>query len=260
MHATFRGRALPIFAAMAFASSAFGQARVIITEIMYNPNSKEEKGQTEWVEIANVGDQPIDIKDWRLDDEDRFDWGKFTCTLAPGGVAVLINADFLTEEQFRTAWPAADDASAGTPANTCQVITVKWGGIANSPGADNEMLKLLNEQGETVCEVKQAGQWPSCDRPDGSSIYLIDLAASNLSDGKIWKRADKGVAGARTNTKTEIFGGNDVGSPGFVPGLNGGGAVAAKPPATGDNTTAAPPAASPPASQPAAKPANTIDY
>ncbi len=266
MNGTRRNPALSCAAALAVASPAFAQAgggtatnapRVVITEIMYNPNSKEEKGQTEWVEIANVGNAPIDIKDWRLDDEDRFDWGKFSCTLAPGGAVVLCNADFVTEEEFRAAWlpTPAEEGSVADPASACQVIAVKWGGLANTPGPDNEILKLLNDKGDTVCEVKQQGQWPDCSRPDGSSIYLIDLAATNLSDGKIWKRSDNGVAGAHANSKSEIYGGNDVGSPGTVPGLTpgaGGGPVAAKPPDSGKR--------SPPTSQPTTKPGNTIDY
>ena len=35
-------------------SATFGQARVLITEIIYNPASTETRNQTEWVEIANL--------------------------------------------------------------------------------------------------------------------------------------------------------------------------------------------------------------
>lgn len=67
-------------------TAALAQPRVIITEIMYNPNSNEQRGETEWVEIANVGSESIAINNWRLDDEDQADWGKFSCMLAPGDV------------------------------------------------------------------------------------------------------------------------------------------------------------------------------
>ena len=41
-------------ASIALAVPAHAAGRVVITEIMYNPNSKEDKGQSEWIEIANV--------------------------------------------------------------------------------------------------------------------------------------------------------------------------------------------------------------
>lgn len=265
---------LTVIAALALSSSALADGRVIITEIMYNPNSKEDKGQSEWVEIANVGDDAVEIKDWRLDDEDKWDWGKFTCTLAPGGVAVLYNADYLTEEQFREAWDRRGEAET----LDYQAIGVKWGGIANTPGPDNEILQLLDDKNAVVCEVKQEGQFPECNRPDGMSIYLIDLRTGELSDGKIWKRSDTGVAGAHANNKTEVFAGSDIGSPGFVPGLDSIGTVAAAPGrsdkspgnATGKSKSTKPvakkpdkkaaPAASQPATQPTSKPDNKIDY
>lgn len=258
---TQRLAAFGAIVAGAMAPTALGAGRVIMTEIMYNPNSKEDKGQTEWIEIANVGDEAVEIKDWRIDDEDKWDWGKFSCTLEPGGVAVLYNADYLTEEAFREAWDSNDSEQSGT----YQAIGVKWGGIANTPGPDNEIVQLLDSKGAVICEVRQEGQWPECNRPDGSSIYLVDLSASDLSDPKLWKKSDKGVAGGRTNTKTEIFGGEDHGSPGFVPGLEGGPVAAApsgnKPKAKPDaKKPPAKPAAKPAASQPTSKPDNKIDY
>ena len=284
-----RNHVIPCLLALA-ASTAFptaalakedgGAGRVIITEIMYNPNSKEDKGQAEWVEIANVGDEAVEIKHWRLDDEDKWDWGKFSCTLAPGGVAVLFNADYLTEEQFRAAWDTKGDGE--TP--DYQAIGVKWGGVANTPGPENEILQLLDDTNSVVCEVKQVGQFPECNRPDGMSIALVDLKASELSDGKIWKRSDTGVAGAHANNKTETFGGNDIGSPGFVPGLDSIGTMAASPgggdkhdkstgktPARAKDTKPVakkpekspdkkPATTAPAATQPTSKPDNKIDY
>jgi hypothetical protein len=129
---------------------------------------------------------------------------------------------------------------------------VTWANLANTPSAENEHLRLLNERGEAVCEVKQDSGWPQITKPDGSSIYLVDIQAANLNDGKVWKRSEKGVDLARTNTKTDIFGGVDIGSPGVVPGLNG--AVTSAPPAS---DTPPPAAETPPA---ATKPANKIDY
>jgi hypothetical protein len=184
-----------------FASAAFGQARVIITEVMYNPNSNEKAGETEWVEIANVGTESIEIKDWRLDDEDRNDWGKFACTLAPGKVAVLVNAKAVNEQQFRAAWDQMNDSADSSAQFEYQVIPVQWGGISNSPSSDNEVLRLLNEKNEVICEVKQEGEWPSCEKPDGPSIALLDVTAANISNGALWRRSEEGQDGARACRK-----------------------------------------------------------
>jgi hypothetical protein len=237
---------ISVFAAVMVTSGTLAEPRVIITEIMYNPNSDERDGETEWVEIANVGTDTIEIKDWRLDDEDKKNWGKFSCTLQPGGVAVIINGDVLKEEQFRAAWdPAGGDSSTKID---YQVIAVKWSGIGNNPSATDEVLQLRNDKGEVVCEVKQQGEWPSCKKPDGPSIWLSDLKAANISDGKLWHRSEIGKDGAHKNKKTAFFNGTDIGSPGYVPGLSAAPAPAAS--ASNDN----------PGADEKPKSSNTIDY
>lgn len=214
-------------------TAALAQPRVIITEIMYNPNSNEQRGETEWVEIANVGSESIEINNWRLDDEDQADWGTFSCTLAPGAVAVLINGDAVTEEQFRAAWdvPTGDSEPAhdASEARRYLVIPVSWGGLANSPSSENEILRLRDENDAIICEVNfdDANDWPSFRAGDGPSIYLLDLTATDLNRGNLWARSEAGKTGARNNVKTDIFNGVDIGSPGYVPGLTAQGAVAA---------------------------------
>lgn len=216
-----RSYLLPLCVLSASTSPALGQARIIITEIMYNPNSRQETTEkTEWVEIANVGDQAIEMKGWRLDDEDKREWAKFSATLAPGGVLVLVDSA-VSEEEFRQAWdhpPVGDESAAKV---SYQIIPVKWSNLANKPDGLNEVLQLRNETDEVVCEVKQQGDgWPTCVKPDGPSIWLADISAADLSIAKLWRRSEKGKDGARTNEKTELFNGVDIGSPGFVPGLS----------------------------------------
>jgi len=42
-------------------SSVFAGPKVCITEIMYNPQSAEKNNESEWIEIANVGGESVDI-------------------------------------------------------------------------------------------------------------------------------------------------------------------------------------------------------
>jgi hypothetical protein len=241
---------IPFAVGLLAPSFAFGQARVIITEIMYNPASHQKNVEAEWVEIANVGSEAIEIKDWHLDDEDKGTWGKFSCTLAPGAVAVLINGETISEEQFRAAWDEAPRGSESAAGLDYQIIPVAWAALANSPTADDEVLQLLNDKDEVICEIRQTGGWPSAKNPDGPSIYLGDFSAANLSDGKLWRRSEPGKDGARVCRQSDKFNGEDIGSPGFIPNA----ATAKAPPG------AAPEA--PPADKPADKPKSGagIDY
>lgn len=234
------------------------ESTIVITEIMYNPASDEGKGQPEWVEIANLGAVAVEISDWRLDDEDSlpFDqWGPFSCVLAPGGVAVLVNATAVDEAQFRAAWDAAvaaDDAapdaapdaagSTSLPASATSgsgatpsavdpgdvgktpylVIPVKWGGISNNPGprdgVGNEVLQLRDADGRVRCEVnlRNGDGWPKLTAAGGPSVYLAE-PSGDLNDGARWRAAAPGIDGARACLPTAVFNGRDIGSPGRLP-------------------------------------------
>jgi hypothetical protein len=224
---------LPAGIALGLATIACAQGRVIITEIMYNPASNERGGATEWVEIANVGDEEVVLTDYKLDDEDRGSWGAFSCTLAPGGVAVLVNQRVVDEETFRAAWDVPQsDAEGSTPPPVYQLIPVSWGGLANRPDADNEILQLLDAEGKVVCEVNiQTGdEWPDCSGAGGASIHLVDLSATAFNVGKLWKLSEADKDGAHACTPNDVFDKPDVGSPGFVPGLTSKGVKPAPPP------------------------------
>jgi hypothetical protein len=244
---------IPLGLALALTSSALGGARIIITEIMYNPASPENKGETEWVEIANVGDATIEITDWRLDDEDKDDWGSFSAVIGPGGVAVLINAGACSEEAFRAAWDVSAETSGGesrvpVPPLNYQVIPVKWGSLGNRPTAQNEILQLLDKTGNVISEVnyQEGGDWPTLVQPGGPSIYLTTLTAEKLNDGKLWRKSETGASGSNTRECRAAgpFVRGDVGSPGFLPGPSvetGSSAKGSEPPSptavkTGDNT------------------------
>lgn len=166
--------------------------RIVISEVMYNPASDEDRGQSEWVEIANVGDAPIVLAGWRLDDEDKLpmdDWGTFTCTLGPGGIAVLVNAAAVDEVQFRAAWdpeavPAPPESAVpnglAAGVHSYVVLPVKWGGISNSPGDGNEVLRLLDADNQVMCTVAlgNGGDWPKLSQAGGPSVYLTNPYAA----------------------------------------------------------------------------------
>lgn len=208
---------------MGVADRSEAAGRIVITEIMYNPASDESGGKSEWVEIANLGDEPVDLANWRLDDEDTLPmdkWGPFSCVLAPGAVAVLIH-NGVDEAQFRAAWDVAE--SEGTVATEYLVVPVKWGSLANAPSETNEILRLLDGDGAVVCEVnfRNGDGWPKLTIAGGPSIHLADLNAATLSNelshGAHWRASKAGEHGAVGVRTTAVFDGKDVGSPGRLP-------------------------------------------
>jgi len=185
---------------------------VLITEIMYDPGSSEIGGGTEWIELCNVSDETITLRNWRLDDEDRSDWGPFSCTLAPLGVVVLVNRRAVDARAFHAAW----DDDHGAPGYA--VVPVKWGGLANNPSHDNECLTLLDDRGVVRCRVNLHGDpsWPDGRR---ASLHLAQPGVTDPNLGTSWRRSTLGQGLARSSRQTAIFDATEVGSPGVVPEL-----------------------------------------
>ncbi len=199
--------------AMLFSLATASSATVMISELMYNPNSTEAiPVQTEWVEIYNYGSDPVDISGWYLADEDgvssiALPAGTF---IAPGQAIVLFPA-VITLADFQAAW--------GTGFLAFPMDFEALFGLSNSPSPTNEILELRDSLGNPVDIVNydDAAPWP-LDTPDGPSIYVLPgfLDPVSNDNGANWARSQVGVHGAYAVTKTAIFNGNDVGSPGVV--------------------------------------------
>ena len=188
---------------------------VLITEIMYNPNSRESyPNDVEWIEIYNSGKDPVDLSGWYLMDEDGKTGGLAEGIKLPPGRALVLIPDCQTAEDFHAAWGEG-----------IAVVSVKgWlrpglGGLANNPSPKNEVLSLRNADGKVVDRVNfdDEGDWPA-DKPDGASIYLLPggLNSRDNDAGRNWARSQAGERGTGMNVKTADFDGQDVGSPGYV--------------------------------------------
>lgn len=184
------------------------ETNVVISEIMYNPDSDETSpGVAEWIEVVNKGNVPIQLDGWSFDDEDSTDWGAFPVgtLLDINQVAVFFDSQFTTEAEFRSSWsvPAAS-----------LVVGIPWGSLSNSPTPSDEILQLLDNSGQSQDSVNwdDSGDWPG-DNPDGASIRLLDTASDN-NLGVSWAKSVLGSDNAVTPTLP--FSAEDVGSPGFV--------------------------------------------
>lgn len=190
-------------------------ALILISEIMYNPNSSESPpNDVEWVEIYNPGNETMDISGWYLADEEGQTAPLPEGTLLQASQAVVLIPAEQSVEDFHAAW-----------GKNISVITLDhWdksgmGGLANSPTSDNEILELYTAEGKMVDQVNFDDQddWPG-DKPDGPSIYLkpdaLDVKLNDL--GSNWAQSQINLHGAHENNKTEDFDGADIGSPGVV--------------------------------------------
>ncbi|PQO38019.1 hypothetical protein C5Y97_07990 [Blastopirellula marina] len=181
---------------------------VVISELMYNPNSSEAIPLAEWIEVVNVGPGSVDLSGWKFDDEDSTDWGAIPggTILTEGQVAVFFDAAFTTAADFRSDW--------NVPASAL-VIGIDWGSLSNSPSDTNEILALLDGAmvQQDLVNYDDAGDWPS--DPGGPSIYLTNLSSDN-NVGTNWAQSVVGVDGA-INPNGVTFDVTDVGSPGVVP-------------------------------------------
>jgi hypothetical protein len=192
---------------------------VMISEIMYNPASSENlPNDAEWVEIYNPADAAVDISGWYLEDEDGKTAGLPEGTLLNAKTAAV----FIPAEQnvadFQAAW---GEGFAVYPVSGWD-RTGLWS-LANSPGIEkgqpNEVLTLRDAAGNVVDQVAfdDEGDWPR-DTPQGPSIYVKPgrLNAAANDDGNQWLRSMHDQDGARGNTRTDDFDGEDIGSPGTV--------------------------------------------
>lgn len=89
------GRVYVIVLAWALgAPPVYGQ--VVINEVMFDPSFSEFTH--EYVELLNVGGNPVDLEGWRLGDEDETDLliavggGP---VLGPGGYALVLDSGYL---------------------------------------------------------------------------------------------------------------------------------------------------------------------
>lgn len=197
--------------------------QVLISEIMYNPDSYEggigkgaDLNQSEWVELYNAGDEAVSLAGFYLQDEDgRTAPLPGSAKIEPGQAIVLIPGTQAVGD-FRKAWGKGFEVY---PLDGWATGKDPLSNLANSPSSSNEVLTLRDAEGEVVDEVNydDEGDWPS-DSPDGPSISLNPnaLDAKKNDAGSNWSRSEKGKHGARHAKETDEYSKDDVGSPGKV--------------------------------------------
>jgi len=185
---------------------------LLITEIMYNPDSNED---WEWIEVHNGTNLAINMAGWVLDDGNNNQLAQPNIaagTVPAGGTAVLYNADVMTD--WATGWPGV----------AVSIPVTNWESLNN--GGDKvglwdsyAMYSVANENVDhnlavVTVDYDDAAMWPA---DDGlASIYLKAL---NLDPamGASWELSINGTANAFISTAVGTNGGMDIASPGLLP-------------------------------------------
>ncbi|MFH0798385.1 MAG: lamin tail domain-containing protein [Candidatus Woesearchaeota archaeon] len=92
-----------IFGLLALILAQAASANVIITEVMYDPAQTASQTDSEWIEVYNGGDEPVDLSAWKVDNSAFED-----IVLQPKQYLViareLLDTDDTDNDSFETAW------------------------------------------------------------------------------------------------------------------------------------------------------------
>ena len=160
--------------------SPTGQQPIVITEIMFDPELPKSERKSEWFEIANLGEQTVDLSGWTIIGGDYLTHTISSLVVAPGESAVLaangdlaLNGGVEADYVYGTGVPLYNKAG--------RVV------LESAAGAVVDRVDWSAERGFPI--------------PQGSSIAL-GFATGDNSLGANWCES------------VERFGDGDLGSPG----------------------------------------------
>ena len=132
---------------------AIGPATIRISEIMSDPTQPGRDATYEWVEIVNIGNEPIDLAGWRL---------------ADGTSGEVLPAMPMSAGSYIVIAGRNAELPAGVPA-----IRLPGGEIGNGLGNDGDVVRLLAPDGALVDEVSY-----------GDNVKVFDPAPAPPSAGE----------------------------------------------------------------------------
>ena len=122
-----------------------GECQVVISEVMFDPSGSEF--YDEFIEIQNLGEEPVDLEGWRVGDEAETDEivarGK-PALLGAGAFGLILDAGYC--EHSTRYDPLPEDALI----LTVEDATLGKGGLSNS---GPERILLVAQSGDTVAAM-----------------------------------------------------------------------------------------------------------
>ncbi len=160
------------------------RAQVRLSEVMFRPDTLAN--YTEFIEIVNLGNQPVDLNGWALGDSldvDALVAPQGTWILPPGHFAVILDAGYFDHATIY-------DALIPDTALVLTIEDASFGryGLRNDPPLT---IFLYNANGQLVDSVRYTS-----DNPPGFSDEKIDLAGPNTPQNWANSRQFRGTPGA----------------------------------------------------------------
>ena len=135
-----------VVAGALFLWTAGASARVVISEVMFNPDGNENA--REFVELHNTGDAPVSLEGCRIGDGTAFDdlvtVDGGGCVVLPGGFALVFDPDYFDSGEFYDGIPAQ------TVLLTVTDSAIGQRGLSNSTP---ERVALVSASGDTLSAV-----------------------------------------------------------------------------------------------------------
>ena len=169
-----------------------------ITELMYHPREAElgspyEADDFEFVEMQNMGSQPIDLAGFRLGGGITFEFPENTGTLPPGGVILVVR----NLEAYLERYPFAGATVAG-----------EYSGRLSNAG---DRVVLEGASGEPILDFRYSDLWyPETDGL-GWSLVLRDIVERGdaWSEAMTWRPSD-GLDGSPGSVEVTLDGGLQI--------------------------------------------------
>ncbi len=143
---------------------------LVINEIMYNSIGTDE----EWVELYNNTDQPINLENWKINDDN----GTHTPIVIPAGYTVAAYDYFTVEVATGGAFPFTPDYDGS--------------GVGLALGNSGDAVRLYNADGILIDIVAydDGSPWPTDPDGGGPSLSLINPGLDNAL-AESWKASNQ---------------------------------------------------------------------
>jgi hypothetical protein len=169
---------------------------VIINEIMFDPVVIDEESSAEYIELLNIGDEPIEVAGWRL--YDRSERAQATIPLSteaiPSGGYLLVASDSSIYEAF----PALRDST--------NVVTINRSSF--SLNLEEDDVRLRDGSGHTIDSLTYRSDWHWSELAGTRGISLERISSSGAStDRRNWSSSvapSGGTPAARNSRSLEI--------------------------------------------------------
>jgi hypothetical protein len=182
--------------------SRAGQQPIVITEIMFDPEIPKSERNSEWFEIANLGEQQVDLSGWTITGGDYLTHTISSLVVAPGASAVLaangdtaVNGGVEADYVYGTGVPLYNAAGRVVlkSATGAVVDRVDWSAARGFPIPKGSSIALGfasgdNALGANWCEsvdrfgagdLGSPGAANSCEQPPAPPALLISEIMRN---------------------------------------------------------------------------------